>query len=195
LAGIANEPRAAAIELVKRAMSLPIKDNQLDYNNINYALLGLVIEAVSGREYEDLCRDSVLRPLDVRTARLVPAWRSLGAFGGWSVSAVDYARFGNVLAPGSTRLGPKSHAFNRRAGEAFYGLGIWVRPTARGRNMWHHGNFRAPAGAAGPHQFSAFFARWDNGVSVVVTYDRDAGSPARQDLDRRLREVVYRYWK
>lgn len=47
-----------------------------EYSNANYAVLGLVVEAVSGRPYADYVRQHILNPLDMRRSFATP--RSMG---------------------------------------------------------------------------------------------------------------------
>jgi CubicO group peptidase (beta-lactamase class C family) len=63
------------------------------YNNMNYSVLGLIIETVTGKAYEKQCGTAVLKPVGVKSARLIPDWRVLASFGGWEISSDDYAKF------------------------------------------------------------------------------------------------------
>jgi CubicO group peptidase (beta-lactamase class C family) len=52
------------------------------YSNVGYSLLGLVIERVSGRDYEEFLREELLLPLDMRSTGYVHA--------GWPEPALAY---------------------------------------------------------------------------------------------------------
>ncbi|MGA9795950.1 MAG: serine hydrolase, partial [Rhizomicrobium sp.] len=70
-----------------------------DYNNMNYALLGFIIETVTGKAYENYCNTNVLKPVGVTDAKLDPNWRILASFGGWKISSQDYTRFLEYFLP------------------------------------------------------------------------------------------------
>ena len=78
---------------------------EMVYSNIGYITLGMVIQAVTGRDYESYCRDVALRPMNA-SGTIDPLLRPRASSGGWRVSAIDYARFIQVFEPGSPALGP-----------------------------------------------------------------------------------------
>jgi len=59
------------------------------YSNANYLTLGLVIEALSGEDYEAYCQSSVLEPAGVTTAALDDYWQVMSSWGGWEISSED----------------------------------------------------------------------------------------------------------
>ncbi len=63
------------------------------YSNTNYAVLGVVIEALSGRPYAEVCMERVMTPAGVEGAIIQGRMGSMSSFAGWEVSAEDYARF------------------------------------------------------------------------------------------------------
>lgn len=63
-----------------------------EYNNCDYLVLGAVLEAVTGRRYDQLVADRITRPLRLRSLRLAPD----GAARGGAVAA---GYDGNALAP------------------------------------------------------------------------------------------------
>ncbi|MFD1937938.1 serine hydrolase domain-containing protein [Nonomuraea mangrovi] len=195
-AGLAGIPNAASSDriLVRRALAQPLSTMPRSevYNNINYAVLGLVIQAVTREPYESYCRRMALAPRGAAQARIGAGIRAMGAFGGWEISAVDYAMFARAYDPRSRLLSPAAHRFidalsNPRKPTA--SLGMFVVRTSSGRNLFHHGSWQSSATT--PRQFSSFFAMWDNGISVVVTYDRNLTDAARGALDDTLRQAAY----
>ncbi|HZQ01465.1 MAG TPA: serine hydrolase domain-containing protein [Reyranella sp.] len=120
------------------------------YSNANYLLLGAAIEEATGQAYETFCRKHVLVPLGAASsARLDPAHRFMASYGGWSMKLQDYARFYQAFADGNSAIGPKARAWmmspeaKSLGGGAHYGLGTFVRPTAKGgANFWHWGDWK-----------------------------------------------------
>ena len=84
------------------------------YSNTNFCLLGLLLEAVTGQNFEDAIRERVLQPLDIR-AHLAPTFDSapgdalhasspgrnymetLGPAGGWVATPLDVAKLAASL--------------------------------------------------------------------------------------------------
>ncbi len=192
LVGIPNADSSDVI-LIRRALAQPLGTMPVSevYNNINYAILGLVIKTITREPYESYCQRVALAPRGAN-GRIGAGTRAMGAFGGWELSAVDYAMFARAYDPRSRLLSPAGHAFiNARANpnSPTASLGMFVVRTASGRNLFHHGSWHSSATT--PQQFSSFFAMWDNGISVVVTYDRDLTDAARLSLDNTLRQAAY----
>lgn len=103
----------------------------LRYSNLNFCLLGLLIEDVSGRSYEDVVRSELLAPLEIDGMRLAGTFdvqdgdvehRSdegrnymevLGAAGSWIASPTEVVTIVNALdlsTPGWKPLSPASVA-------------------------------------------------------------------------------------
>lgn len=192
LVGIPNSASADLI-LIRRALSRPLATSTREvYNNINYAILGRVIQLVTGESYEKYCKRKVLTPRGAPNAKIGPGVRAMGAYGGWQISAVEYARFARAYDLRARLLSPAAHAFIKQRAvttKPTASLGMYVVRTASGYNLFHHGNWRSTATT--PREFSAFFALWDNGIAVVVTYDRALTDAARVALDNMLREASY----
>ena len=104
------------------------------------------------------------------TGRFNADWIALAGFGGWEMSASDYARFvmhvfGPWQAVGANPMtGPRTDAGNG----AFYGLGTFFRLRSPQNIFWHFGRLCETRG--GDH--GAYFAYYDTGYVVSVTYDR-----------------------
>jgi CubicO group peptidase (beta-lactamase class C family) len=178
---------------VAGALSVPLgtaPGATYDYNNINYAALGLIIETVAGKSYEDYCRETVLVPAGAKNAIINPEWRVMGPYGGWKISAEDYARFLRSFDPGTELLTiaeaawPKAKVKNG----GFYGIGVGVRPVGNGFNLSHFGGWTWNGKPRA--SFGAYFAVWLGGVTLVATYaplPKGAGG----DLARSLRKAAF----
>jgi CubicO group peptidase (beta-lactamase class C family) len=117
-----------------------------EYVNVNYLLLGAVIEQVSGRDYESYCRDALLRPLGVASGKL-GKWAALSSYGGWSLTAAEYLAFlhafdrdAGILDPATRRwlVSPARKQFAGRDDLA-YSLGVVARLDPEGPSVWHTG--------------------------------------------------------
>jgi CubicO group peptidase (beta-lactamase class C family) len=144
------------------------------YNNVNYAILGRVIAAVSGENYESYVQRMVLAPRGAPTAHIGAGLRALGAFGGWEISPVEYAMFGRSFDRRANLLSPAAHRFlddMTSKDHETYALGVGVQQTATGgRDVWHFGAWSSDLTT--PHQFGSYFEMWDNGIAVAVAFDR-----------------------
>jgi len=169
------------------------------YSNAGYLVLGAVIEEASGRDYESYCRETVLLLLGARNAELDPAWRIMSSYGGWRMPTADYARFYQAFAPGNPAIGPQARAWmmsadGKQVGSGVhYGLGTFVRPTARGgANFWHWGawtyELRGAYDGTLSASYSAFAVRLgaiDTNMVVHVAPRLGKGG-AEGELDRTL---------
>ena len=147
----------------------PLGPRKYFYNNINYAALGLVIETISGKPYEDFCRSEVLGPAGIGDATLNPPWRMMGSFGGWRLSAHDEAKFLAYFDPaaGMVQTPPSRWPTSDAGGGALYSLGVEMRPAGSGYNFWHFGSWSSDQPKA---SFGAYFLSLPNGMGVAATY-------------------------
>ncbi len=123
-----------------------------DYNNFDYVILGKVIEALTGKPYDDVLRDRILSPLGMSdtgmlrhhkiTKKLAKTyWRSKGsqemindwplyyenwyAAGGMFSTAADLRTFAHALFADKL-LKPDSLALMLKPGLDDYGCGVWI---------------------------------------------------------------------
>lgn len=143
------------------------------YNNMNYMLLGLVIDEVTGEAHEDYCKRVIFEPLGIVTARIDPEWRAISAYAGWQISAEDYLKFAN-WAFGNNQILGKNPVYSSPNVEykrnRFYGSGVYFGQTATGYDFWHGGRW-------GGHRkkranFGAYFVVYANGFSVSMNYSK-----------------------
>jgi len=161
------------------------------YNNANYLLLGLVIEQLTGQRYVNYCRSAVLQPIGVSQATLHRPWRVLSSFGGWEISAIDYAKFFDAYFPQNTVMGRNPFRTGMRANintNLYYNVGMLMRKTPIGFNFWHVGSWRW-RGNSRDAQFGAYAAAFDNGYTVSTNFDHNRAKKADTGkLDR----LIYR---
>lgn len=137
------------------------------YNNENYAVLGAMIEAVSGTDYATFCAEAVLAPLGLETAALAGPWAAHGPWGGWRMSAADYARFAwAFIGPGSPVGDAPADWPHADLGGVAYGPGLFWRTTATETFAWGYGQLCWDGTGNG-----SYVARYGNDLLVVVLHD------------------------
>jgi CubicO group peptidase (beta-lactamase class C family) len=189
LVGVPNTDDADLV-LIKQAFTKPLgmRGNEV-YNNVNYAILGRLISSMTGEGYESYVKRMVLTPRGAPGAHIEV--RSLGAYGGWVMSPVEYAQFARAFSPGARLLSPRAHAFIDAmavSDKGTYALGVGVKKTPQGRNLWHFGNW--PGSTAVPQKFGSYFAMWNNGIAVTVTLDTNLTDSQQGSLDTALRNAA-----
>ena len=156
------------------------------YSNENYALLGLVIEAVSGEPYDTYCRGALNLPDTIR-----PSPRS-GATQPWGGFVADPADFLTFL---EAHFGPDSEAGSDpfalphadMGGGAYYGLGMVFREFRGSYNFWHFGALCFPERL----NVGSYAVLWEGKAGAVALYDGCLDWPAMQSLDGALSRAVY----
>ena len=145
------------------------------YSNENYAILGSVIEAVTGQPYETAC-DGVLP-----TAALSETTGAFGPMGGWRAPLADYAQFHAMLYGDRPASGPVVAI----DGPVVYGLGMVGRPLGEGWAWWHSGML-----CMEDVQAAAYSVLWRGGWGVSVAVDSCPGWEGLESLDRALVEAL-----
>ncbi len=114
------------------------------YNNGNFAILGWVIETISGKPYEQACLEKTLIPAGVTNATLNPEWRVMSSWGGWMISAIDYGKFIDTYFTDQKVLGKPPIRYGRGLVKegVKYGAGFYWRDTKKGYNFWHYGRWK-----------------------------------------------------
>ena len=153
------------------------------YNNMNYAVLGFVIETITNQKYENYCGKTVLKPVGVTDAVLNPPWRIMASWGGWKISAEDYARFLEYFLPSKHLLKttPAKWPQFSLGGGAYYSLGTLMRQNGTGYNFWHEGSWQW----SGTPQasFGAYFTVITENVRYMAEYSPTISDDAATDLD------------
>ena len=191
-AGLAREPLRGPTErdLTGRFISTlatPLASDPggaMVYSNSGYITLGMVVEAVTGTDYERFCREASLRPMQA-SGTIDPQLRQRASSGGWRVSAIDYARFIQVFEPGSAALGPLGRQWQEaRTGNPAYGLGIRMRRTEQGLLLTHTGRLTRQI------RSGSLVVKFSNGITAVAIFLGDPVQGATADLRRRLQSAV-----
>ena len=154
------------------------------YSNIGYLTLGMVVEAVTGSDYERYCREVALRPM--RAAGTIdPRLRPRASSGGWLVSAIDYARFIQVFEPGPAGLGPLARQWQDALnGQRAYGLGVGILRNEQGIILSHSGR------VALRERGGSYVVRFPNGWTAVTIFAGDPLSGVTADFRRRLEATL-----
>jgi CubicO group peptidase (beta-lactamase class C family) len=155
-----------------------------EYSNLNYLLLGQVIEAVTGEPYAQGCANRVLTRAGISRPQLDPVWGGLAqAAGGWSLSGPEYlaflrlfeARQPDLLTPDLRRwLWTGDRKWTNAGQEVAYSLGVLTRPARR--VLWHGGAWDWSQADAwgGPIQFKkqgTYAVLHGDGVGWFASFD------------------------
>lgn len=185
-----NDPTPRWSEVADRAMTRKRigRDKSYYYSNENYAVLGAVIEAVTGQPYETACRDRVLTPAGVTGAGSDLA-RAFLPWGGWDMSLPDYAAFydyafgaAGVLTPHLREL-PRSEIVP----SVHYGMGVMQRDRGAATNVWHFG---ALCFHDGPN-FGSYAVHHDTGWTITAWWDACITGEEMFALDQAMVNVSY----
>lgn len=157
------------------------------YNNENYAILGLIIEAVTDEPYFTACASRLALPPGI-----TPSVQS-GVFQPWGGLQADpqaYLTFLNThFGPGSA-IGIDPFAFPHVAmgGGAYYGLGMVFRVFGDSHNFWHFGAQCFP----GRLEAGSYAVMWEGQASLVALYDACVSWDDMAALDTALSAAQYR---
>jgi len=180
-------------EVARRALgrkNQTAKQGIFTYNNENYAILGAVIEHITGRDYSNYCRGEVLSPLGVKSAGPSARFGAFAAWGGWEMTSEDFARFlAGSLGPHSAYgQDPRNRPHVTVVKNVYYGLGSFFRTGKKRNNFWHHGGLCFGM----PGDSGSFYAYWGGMWGVVVAYDKCPNDKLMIDLDITLGRAAFR---
>ena len=203
-------PKPAAQSTLWRGGTAMAAGQRWDYSNYNFSLLGLVIEHVTGRPYDDYVREEFAVPLGLPNTgycedgtvipgrgqdyesgpygpQLTPYWRSPRFFaaGGLCASVQDLVRWQRALDEGKVVSAAALHSMRAPTSladgsEADYGFGTRMGWTAGHRKVGHTGGGRSN---------KAVLARYpDDDVTVVVLLntERSGAEVAATDLESEI---------
>lgn len=159
---------------------------QYIYNNENYALLGLLIEAVTGQPMFDYCRAALDLPDGIapspRTGGMLP-------WGGFVADPIAYLSFLHSHFGADSTIGtdPFSLPHVEIAEGVYYGLGMVFRSYGEGFNFWHFGALCFP----GRLNTGSFAVLWDGRMSALAIWDACVEWDAMAQLDGALGAAAF----
>ena len=137
---VAKPPTEALMRQVFGEVPTPEPDKRFGFSPSGYALLGLVVEKVSGLPYSAFLNRRLFAPQGMKatvfqadTGQIVSTVRDLAA---WETALYG----GKVLSPASLQ------EMTRETGEGFYGLGLYILPDKDGPFYGHDGDAGDGAG-------------------------------------------------
>ncbi|MEX0371168.1 MAG: serine hydrolase domain-containing protein [Tateyamaria sp.] len=156
------------------------------YNNENYAILGLVIEAVTEVPFFDGCKSRLDLPVGIQPS---PRTSVFQPWGGLSSDVTSYLTFLHQ------HFGPESALADApflaphadMGGGAHYGLGMVFRRFRGSHNFWHFGALCFPNRL----NVGSFAVIWEGRVSAVALYDGCLEWEAMSALDTALSRAAY----
>jgi CubicO group peptidase (beta-lactamase class C family) len=152
------------------------------YNNMNYAVLGFVIETLTGEDYQTYCAGAVLKPVHVTDAKLNPPWMIMSSWGGWKISADDYGRFLEYFLPNQKLLKTTQKnwpTFKIGTGE-YYTLGAIMYPQSGGVYYYaHEGSWQYSDPKA---SFGSYYTVYSGQISYMTEFAPTVSDAAAADL-------------
>jgi CubicO group peptidase (beta-lactamase class C family) len=153
-------------------------DRTHTYSNVNYAILGQIIEGITKQTYGEYCYHTVMAPAGAETAKVGGRMWATAGFGGWSVSAREYARFLlHWYAPEQPWLqNPQSYALDRKSGA---GLGVFNQYDRNHHILNHTGKWTSKVTQ---RNIGALFVTSQTGAVFVANWQGALPNTAYNDL-------------
>jgi len=183
------------------------------YSNSGYFLLGLIVEKVTGRSYDDVVHDMLLTPFGlthilmgyrmplmknrvrgythgqdghVQNAPVYDATSALAA-GGYQASVGDLARYIEMLF--SDKVSPAIHTLMLNQATLNDGTPISYRPGAlEASNLQGHRTFSHGGGIWGFHAYVSYMP--EDKLAIGLMTNTDDGSVSLSDLNRQIARIV-----
>ena len=157
------------------------------YNNENYALVALMIEAATGQGYVEACWPRLELDDGIGVSARTAAF---GPWGGLEARPEAYLAFLHRHFGPESPVGQDPLAFPHVdiGGGAYYGLGMVFRPFRDGFNFWHFGAQCFP----GRLEAGSYIVMWEGKVSALAVYDACVDWDTMISLDHALSTSVYR---
>lgn len=133
------------------------------YNNTNYAVLGVAIEALTGQSYSEACMDRVATPAGITNAVIHGRMGSRSSYGGWEMSAESYARLAqHWFSAGNDII---DRPFDRPMHDN-YALGYMIQGRGATAQVSHAGMFCG----SGTDNVAAYFHARGDGTVVSINW-------------------------
>lgn len=157
------------------------------YSNVGYGLLGQIIEGITGQPYGDYCGTTIMAPAGATSAQIGgPMWAT-GGFGGWTITASDYARFVMYwyAADRPWVKTPQNYPLDRDSG-----MGLSVRNFYYdGRHMFYHSGLWQNNKQS--RQIGALFLASTTGTVFVANWQGNLPPEAYNDLRQSITAVLH----
>lgn len=120
----------------------PTQNPKYVYNNANYAILGVIIQAVTKSPYDVACKKILGKNSGIDDLSLSSTFSAISSFGGWQGTAKSFLKFANATYGRSSAIQQnfKTLPHVEISKGVFYGSGVTVRKNRhKGANVWHFG--------------------------------------------------------
>lgn len=154
------------------------------YSNTNFAVLGVVVEALTGESYAQACMDRVITPAALDDVVIEGRFGSLSSYAGWELSAINYARLARHWFPADA---PHIADPESRPNMRGYAIGYRITGSGTQAQITHNGRMchrSYPDGGVGSTVIAlgdgtVFTANWDGCLEEAQS---DALTQAIADL-------------
>jgi CubicO group peptidase (beta-lactamase class C family) len=155
------------------------------YNNTNFAILGAIIEQITGRPYAAFCTTAVLRPSGA-TATLDAETPAMSSWAGWVISAAEYVKFLDIFDRGGRKLGvPVSEWPGADLPYPSHSLGLVLSRDGREYELAHQGGWWGTRDGE-EASWGSYFERWADGTAYMATFAPHPPDRAYPELRRML---------
>ena len=155
------------------------------YSNLNYLMLGLVIEAASGSRYVNYVHNDVLKPVGIDMERPEPRFVALYPFANMRMTPAQFLKWMQVFEPSQssaitqldlTEVMYKPHGVYMDAEKtAYYNFAWNIRPRQQDTYLlWHTGSTQ---------DSNSLAIRSDFGASWFIAMNRQISVDARRELE------------
>lgn len=170
---------------IKREKLLTDPGTSFFYSDTGYVVLGNIIETITGKEYGQYCKDTILTPMGVTNAKLAQDLMFFSPAAGWVISTEDYGHFMRAFDDNSPVLGQKAREWMDRQVGGGYGLGVNFKNTPTGgRDYWHSGIIRTKR--SGSYSYNL-----QRGWIIEVNFQPFSQLNAYDDLNSRILSIFF----
>jgi CubicO group peptidase (beta-lactamase class C family) len=132
---------SASFKTATQTMLESAPGSTTSYSDSGYLILGYIAQVLGNQAYGNVCGKVFTRlGMPANAGVIDDTLVARAPNGGWEISAQDYAKFLHAFDKQSGILGPTTRQWlDALPGKVSYGLGAYMKRTARGTQYYHDG--------------------------------------------------------
>jgi CubicO group peptidase (beta-lactamase class C family) len=132
---------SASFKTATQTMLQTDPGSAMSYSDSGYLILGYIAQVLGNQAYSNVCGKVFTRlGMPANAGVIDETLMPRAPNGGWDISAQDYAKFLYAFDKQSDVLGPMTRQWlDALPGKQVYGLGTFMKRTARGTQYFHNG--------------------------------------------------------